>query len=357
MQHECTPQMFQNKYVILVSAAAQVESVRVLTYGFVGGPESGDRPDMKHTPFMLRLLTENLLSQEGTTLTANETAGQKITMKYSVSPTPAEAASSEIARDTRRMAYAIATGDFEHILEIDPEIAVAGDEDDKGFLWNVETSSYRRVLRVGSPSERTEWIDAVTTAALAQQSRSPVLDEDAISEALAAAVTYRDTSSQLREEMRKFRQASEATWEQWVATSTWAQDASRHAHPSPSLESAIHLHLHWLHLRVHLKRSYFRFFCSLPRRERFIKSDAATSALFLFCFGFACSSSLCFSLALALALSSMARKSTTSSKGFTPLAPKKNVSFSQSVIGSPTFKTRVSWARCELNTRNDGRKG
>lgn len=231
MQHECTPQMFQNKYVILVSAAAQVESVRVLTYGFVGGPESGDRPDMKHTPFMLRLLTENLLSQEGTTLTANETAGQKITMKYSVSPTPAEAASSEIARDTRRMAYAIATGDFEHILEIDPEIAVAGDEDDKGFLWNVETSSYRRVLRVGSPSERTEWIDAVTTAALAQQSRSPVLDEDAISEALAAAVTYRDTSSQLREEMRKFRQASEATWEQWVATSTWAQDASRHAHP------------------------------------------------------------------------------------------------------------------------------
>ena len=122
----------------------------------------------------------------------------------------------------------------------------------------------------------------------------------------------------------------------------------------PSLESAIHLHLHWLHLRVHLKRSYFRFFCSLPRRERFIKSDAATSALFLFCIGFACSVA---AFALTLANSSMARKSSTSSKGFTPLAPKKNVSFSQLVIGSPTFKTRVSWARCELNTRNDGRKG
>ena len=65
VQMECIPQMFQNKYVILVSAAAQVESVRVLTYGFIGGPESGDRPDMKHTPFMLRLLTENLLGQEG----------------------------------------------------------------------------------------------------------------------------------------------------------------------------------------------------------------------------------------------------------------------------------------------------
>ena len=230
IQHECIPQMFQNKYVILVSAAAQVESVRVLTYGFVGGPESGDRPDMKHTPFMLRLLTENLLGREGITLRANETAGQEIAMKYSVSPTRAEAASSEIARDTRRMAYAIATGDFEHILEIDPEIVIAGDEDDKGFLWNVETSSYRRVLRVGSPSERTEWIDAVSTAALAQQSRSPVLDDDAIVEALTAAVTYRDTNSQLREEMRQFRQDPGATWEQWVATSTWAQDASRHGH-------------------------------------------------------------------------------------------------------------------------------
>ena len=103
VQMECIPQMFQNKYVILVSAAAQVESVRVLTYGFIGGPESGDRPDMKHTPFMLRLLTENLLGQEGVTLTANQTAGQQIAMNYAVSPTRAEAASSEIARDTRRM--------------------------------------------------------------------------------------------------------------------------------------------------------------------------------------------------------------------------------------------------------------
>ncbi len=230
VQMECIPQMFQNKYVILVSAAAQVESVRVLTYGFIGGPESGDRPDMKHTPFMLRLLTENLLGQEGVTLRANETAGQQIAMKYSVSPTRAEAASSEIARDTRRMAYAIATGDFEHLLEIDQEIAVAGDEDGKGFLWNVETSSYQQLLRVGSQSERTEWIDAVTAASFEQQSRSPVLDVAAISEAVVAATAYRDTNSQVREEMRHFRQSSDATLEQWTATSRWAKDGStRHA--------------------------------------------------------------------------------------------------------------------------------
>ena len=57
-QHECMPQMFQSKYAVLISPSA----VRVLTYGFIGDPVGGDRPDTKHTPFVLRLLTENLLS-------------------------------------------------------------------------------------------------------------------------------------------------------------------------------------------------------------------------------------------------------------------------------------------------------
>eukprot|EP01043_Picozoa_sp_COSAG02_P006974 COSAG02_NODE_204_length_29210_cov_36.596579_22_plen_627_part_00 len=115
------------------------------------------------------------------------------------------------------------------MLEINQEIAVAGDEDGKGFLWNVETSSFQRQLRVGSQRERTEWIDAVT-ASLAQQSQSPVLDDAAISEAVAAATAYRDTNSQVREEMRQFRQRSDATLEQWAVTSRWAQDsATQHA--------------------------------------------------------------------------------------------------------------------------------
>lgn len=81
---ECVPQMFQNKYCVLVSGSSvrQEESVRVLTYGFIGSPESGDRPDMKYTPFMLRLLTENLLEKKDSAEAEAGGAGQKIAMIY-----------------------------------------------------------------------------------------------------------------------------------------------------------------------------------------------------------------------------------------------------------------------------------
>ena len=35
-------------------------SVRVATYSFVGEPAFGDRPDTKSTPFVLRMVTEDL---------------------------------------------------------------------------------------------------------------------------------------------------------------------------------------------------------------------------------------------------------------------------------------------------------
>lgn len=60
LDHSCMPQLFQNKYVILVSGDEDA-AVRVLTYGFVGDAIGGDRPDTKHTPYVLRMLTENLL--------------------------------------------------------------------------------------------------------------------------------------------------------------------------------------------------------------------------------------------------------------------------------------------------------
>jgi hypothetical protein len=44
-------------YVILIGRG----QVRVATYAFVGEPVSGDRPDRKHTPFMLKILTPDLL--------------------------------------------------------------------------------------------------------------------------------------------------------------------------------------------------------------------------------------------------------------------------------------------------------
>ena len=44
----------------------------MLTYGFVGDPIGGDRPDSKHTQYVLRLLTENLLQKKTETKTEPE---------------------------------------------------------------------------------------------------------------------------------------------------------------------------------------------------------------------------------------------------------------------------------------------
>ena len=62
------------------------------------------------------------------------------------------------------MAYAIATGDFEHILEIDPEIATVGDEDSKGpHIRNhvrdlcLQRGRQKQEQRPLSCTERGEW--------------------------------------------------------------------------------------------------------------------------------------------------------------------------------------------------------
>ena len=48
--------------------------VRVATYAFAGSPVRGDRPDTKHSPYILRLLSEDLLSV-ARTATGADTAG------------------------------------------------------------------------------------------------------------------------------------------------------------------------------------------------------------------------------------------------------------------------------------------
>ena len=50
--------MFQNCFVLLAGSGR----LRVATYGFVGSPAKGDRPDRKSTPFCLRLLSPDILS-------------------------------------------------------------------------------------------------------------------------------------------------------------------------------------------------------------------------------------------------------------------------------------------------------
>jgi len=70
-------QFLQPRFVVLVGRAGAVLDperpdrpvVRMATYGFIGGPVLGDRPDRKYTPCSLRILTDDLLARaiaEGT---------------------------------------------------------------------------------------------------------------------------------------------------------------------------------------------------------------------------------------------------------------------------------------------------
>lgn len=52
--------LHQPRYVICIGRS----QVRVAMYAFVGAPVSGDRPDRKHTPFVLKILTPDLLEGE-----------------------------------------------------------------------------------------------------------------------------------------------------------------------------------------------------------------------------------------------------------------------------------------------------
>ena len=54
------PSLLQPKFVLLVDES----DVRVVTSCFIGGPIRGDRPDRKCTPYVLTVVTENLLASE-----------------------------------------------------------------------------------------------------------------------------------------------------------------------------------------------------------------------------------------------------------------------------------------------------
>jgi hypothetical protein len=56
LQQKLPPVLLQPSFVICISRS----QVRVLTFAFIGEPVTGDRPDRKSTPFILKLLTGNL---------------------------------------------------------------------------------------------------------------------------------------------------------------------------------------------------------------------------------------------------------------------------------------------------------
>jgi len=56
LKQKLSPVLLQPAFVICISRS----QVRVLTFAFIGEPVTGDRPETKRTPFILRLLTGNL---------------------------------------------------------------------------------------------------------------------------------------------------------------------------------------------------------------------------------------------------------------------------------------------------------
>ena len=97
VNNEVAPAMFQNKFVVL-SGCGQV---RVATYGFIGGPTVGDRPDRKATPFVLRMLSSNLLEGFG-----------HDSVEYAVRRTAAPLMDEVMDEDLDRMVAAVSTGDY-----------------------------------------------------------------------------------------------------------------------------------------------------------------------------------------------------------------------------------------------------
>jgi len=54
------PSLYQPMYLITVGDVG----VYLTIYAFVGGPAEGDRPDRKHTPNYLKIVTQNLASAD-----------------------------------------------------------------------------------------------------------------------------------------------------------------------------------------------------------------------------------------------------------------------------------------------------
>lgn len=103
VSNEVAPAMFQNKFVVL-SGCGQV---RVATYGFIGGPTVGDRPDRKATPFVLRMLSSNLLEGFG-----------RDCVEYAVRRTAAPLMDEVMEEDLDRMVVAVSSGDYSDFLSL-----------------------------------------------------------------------------------------------------------------------------------------------------------------------------------------------------------------------------------------------
>lgn len=103
------PGMWQPMYIVCIGCA----QIRVVTFAFIGGPATGDRPDCKRTPFVLRLTTSDLMHAASASMSGS---GPPTTSAawYTVEPT---ASNAELILDhvtdlEEELFRAIQTGDW-----------------------------------------------------------------------------------------------------------------------------------------------------------------------------------------------------------------------------------------------------
>lgn len=105
--------LWQPTFVVCVGAG----QVRVLTLAFVGEPVVGDRPTTKRTPFLVRLLTENLLTS---VILAAESTQNPTEVSYLIRPASwnANTTSDHLDELERELLLAAGTGDWGSLASI-----------------------------------------------------------------------------------------------------------------------------------------------------------------------------------------------------------------------------------------------
>eukprot|EP00927_Polykrikos_kofoidii_P043528 TRINITY_DN37595_c0_g1_i1.p1 TRINITY_DN37595_c0_g1~~TRINITY_DN37595_c0_g1_i1.p1 ORF type:complete len:447 (+),score=48.42 TRINITY_DN37595_c0_g1_i1:57-1397(+) len=86
LQEGLSPAMWQPLFIVCVGSG----QLRVVTCSFIGEPVMGDRPDCKHTPFVLRMVTDDLYSMAveaqrttvGVRFAAEHAQGSRSTVEY-----------------------------------------------------------------------------------------------------------------------------------------------------------------------------------------------------------------------------------------------------------------------------------
>merc|ERR1719277_714723 len=106
MQTRMSPALWQPIYILCIGAG----QARVVTQAFVGEPVVGDRPDCKRSPYVIRIVTEDLMSH-----TTDKQGAAPVAVHYAICP--AEGATSMIEYVTKheeeqKLFSATVTGDW-----------------------------------------------------------------------------------------------------------------------------------------------------------------------------------------------------------------------------------------------------